>query len=103
VGIALRFRSDAPPRIEVSATEGRSEWVVSVRDNGIGVDREHARRIFAMFSRVDRRGDGNGIGLAVCRRVVEAHGGGIWVEPGDGGGSLFRFTLPFEGDPRATV
>ena len=95
VGNALRFRSDDPPRIEVSATEGRSEWVVSVRDNGIGVDREHARRIFAMFSRINRRGEGNGIGLAVCRRVVEAHGGRIWVEPAEGGGSVFRFTLRF--------
>ena len=95
VGNALRFRSADPPRIEVSASEGRSEWVVSVRDNGIGVDREHARRIFGMFSRVERRDDGNGIGLAVCRRVVEAHGGGIWVEPAEGGGSVFRFTLPF--------
>jgi signal transduction histidine kinase len=103
VANALRFRGDEPPRIEISAAEGRSEWVVNVRDNGIGVDREHARRIFAMFSRVDRRGEGSGIGLAVCRRVVEAHGGRIWVEAAEGGGSTFRFTLPFRGGSKATV
>ena len=62
---------------------------MSVSDNGIGIDRENARRIFAMFSRIERRVEGSGIGLAVCRRVVEAHGGRIWVEPAEGGGSAF--------------
>jgi signal transduction histidine kinase len=91
---ALKFRSEEPPRIEVSAERRGDEWVVTVRDNGIGVDREDASRVFGMFARVDRRVEGNGIGLAVCRRVVEAHGGRIWVEPAPGGGSAFRFTLP---------
>jgi signal transduction histidine kinase len=68
--------------------------VITVRDNGIGVDREYASRIFGMFSRIEVRVEGSGIGFAVCRRVVEAHGGRIWVEPADGGGSAFRFTLP---------
>lgn len=95
VANALKFRGEDLPRIDISAVEGRQEWVVSVRDNGIGVSREDARRIFAMFSRVDRRVEGSGIGLAVCRRIVEAHGGRIWVEPAEGGGSAFRFTLPF--------
>ena len=94
VGNALKFRGEEPPRIEVSALRGRHEWIVTVRDNGIGIDREHASRIFGMFSRVGRNVEGSGIGLAVCRRVVEAHGGRIWVEPADGGGSAFRFTLP---------
>lgn len=94
VGNALKFRSESAPRVEVSADRGREEWIVTVRDNGVGIDREDARRIFGMFSRVDPRVDGSGIGLAVCRRVVEAHGGRIWVEPADGGGSAFRFTLP---------
>jgi len=94
VGNALKFRAEEPPRVEVVAERAREEWVVTVRDNGIGVSREDARRIFGMFSRVDRRVEGSGIGLAVCRRVVEAHGGRIWVEPVDGGGSAFRFTLP---------
>jgi signal transduction histidine kinase len=95
VANALKFRSAAAPRIEVSAREGAQEWVVSVRDNGIGVDREDTSRIFAMFSRGGRSVEGTGIGLAVCRRVVEAHGGHIWVEPAEGGGSVFRFTLPY--------
>jgi len=95
VGNALKFRGEDPPRVEIGAERGREEWVVSVSDNGIGIDRENARRIFAMFSRVERRVEGSGIGLAVCRRVVEAHGGRIWVEPVEGGGSAFSFTLPF--------
>ena len=97
VGNALKFRGEDPPRVEVVAERGREEWVVTVQDNGIGIDRENARRIFAMFSRVERRVEGSGIGLAVCRRVVEAHGGRIWVEPAEGGGSAFHFTLPLDG------
>jgi signal transduction histidine kinase len=94
VGNALKFRGDDAPRIDVCAERREREWVVTVRDNGVGIAREHSGRIFGMFSRVERRVEGSGIGLAVCRRVVEAHGGHIWVEPADGGGSAFRFTLP---------
>ena len=94
VGNAVKFRGDAPPRVEISALADTEEWVVTVRDNGIGVDPEHAGRIFGMFARADGAAEGTGIGLAVCRRVVEAHGGRIWVEPAEGGGSAFRFTLP---------
>lgn len=93
IGNALKFRGDEPLRIELSALRDSQEWVVTVRDNGIGVDPEDATRIFDLFSRVDRRIEGIGIGLAVSRRIVEAHGGRIWVEPADGGGSAFRFTL----------
>ena len=94
VGNALKFRADEPPRIEVGAERRGGEWVVTVRDNGIGIAREDSARVFGMFSRLERSVEGSGIGLAVCRRVVEAHGGHIWVEPADGGGSAFRFTLP---------
>ena len=94
VGNALKFRGDAAPRVEVSATQREHEWVMSVRDNGVGIAREDSARVFGMFSRLERSVEGSGIGLAVCRRVVEAHGGHIWVEPADGGGSAFRFTLP---------
>jgi signal transduction histidine kinase len=80
--------------VEVFAHGDRQEWVVTVRDNGLGVDPDHASRIFRMFARVHGETEGTGIGLAVCRRVVEAHGGRIWVEPAEGGGSAFRFTLP---------
>ena len=91
---AVKFRAEAPLRIEVSAMRDSHEWVFTVRDNGIGVSPEQAGRIFGMFARADRERDGTGIGLAVCRRIVEAHGGRIWVEPAAGGGSAFRFTLP---------
>ncbi len=91
---AAKFRGDAPLRVEVSAVPDSQEWVVTMRDNGVGVDPAKATRIFSMFSRASEQVDGAGIGLAVCRRIIEAHGGRIWVEPADGGGSAFRFTLP---------
>jgi signal transduction histidine kinase len=94
VANAVKFRGEAPPRIEVSAVEGSEGCTVTVRDNGVGVDPRHAGRIFGMFARARGDTDGTGIGLAICRRVVEAHGGHIWVEPAEGGGSAFRFTLP---------
>jgi signal transduction histidine kinase len=94
LGNALKFRGEAPPRLAVSALRDSREWVVTVRDNGIGVSPDQAGRIFAMFSRANQEVAGVGIGLAVCRRIVEAHGGRIWVEPAAGGGSAFRFTLP---------
>jgi signal transduction histidine kinase len=94
VGNAVKFCGDAPPQVEVSAVPDDEEWVVTVRDNGPGVDPDHATRIFGMFSRLNGETEGTGIGLAVCRRVVEAHGGRIWVEAAEGGGSAFRFTLP---------
>lgn len=96
VGNAVKFRGEAPLRVELSAEDAGGEWLVTVRDNGAGVDPDHASRIFGMFSRVRTDADGTGIGLAVCRRVVEAHGGRIWVEAAEGGGSAFRFTLPYE-------
>jgi signal transduction histidine kinase len=95
VGNALKFRSsEAPPRVELSALRDSHEWVVTVRDNGVGVDPDQASRIFEMFSRANSEPEGVGIGLAVCRRIIEAHGGRIWVEAADGGGSAFRFTMP---------
>jgi signal transduction histidine kinase len=94
IGNAVKFHGRQPPRVHVSARRRGDEWVITVRDNGIGVDPDQATRIFDMFSRVSGGRDGSGIGLAVCRRVVEAHGGVIWVEPVEGGGSAFSFTLP---------
>jgi signal transduction histidine kinase len=91
---AVKFRSDVPLRIGVSALQDSHEWVITVRDNGIGVDPDQATRIFGMFSRARAEVEGAGIGLAVCRRIVEAHGGRIWVETALDGGSAFRFTLP---------
>ncbi len=94
VANAIRFRGTEPVRIEVSADRDQREWVVTVRDNGLGVAPENATRIFGMFARLDPGSEGIGVGLAVCRRIVEAHGGRIWVEPSPVRGSAFRFTLP---------
>lgn len=94
VGNAVKFRGEAPLRVEISALPDSQEWVVSVRDNGVGVDPDKASQIFGMFARAHNETDGAGIGLAVCRRIVEAHGGRLWVEPAEGGGSAFRFTMP---------
>ena len=94
VANAIKFRAEAPPRVEVSALRDRAEWVITVRDHGVGVDSSQASRIFGLFSRSSPDVEGLGIGLAMCRRIVEAHGGRIWVEPADGAGSAFRFTLP---------
>jgi signal transduction histidine kinase len=91
---AVKFRGAQPPHIEVFAEEGSDGLVVTVRDNGVGVDAGQAGRIFGMFARARGDSEGTGIGLAICRRVVEAHGGHIWVEPRPDGGSEFRFTLP---------
>lgn len=94
VGNALKFQAGAAPRIEISADRARHAWVLTVRDNGVGVPSDQAQRIFGMFARANGESEGAGIGLAICRRVVEAHGGRIWVEAADGGGSAFRFSLP---------
>ena len=94
LGNAVKYRGEAPLRVELTALRDSREWVVTMRDNGLGVDPEKATRIFDMFARANDETDGVGIGLAVCRRIVEAHGGRIWAEAPPGGGSAFRFTLP---------
>jgi signal transduction histidine kinase len=94
LGNAVKYRGEEPLRVELTALRDSQEWVVTMRDNGLGVDPEKATRIFDMFARANDETDGVGIGLAVCRRIVEAHGGRIWAEVPPGGGSAFRFTLP---------
>ena len=78
---ALRFRSSSAPQIHISAEENDGEVVVSVRDNGSGIEPRFHQQVFVVFKRLHNRGiSGNGIGLALCRRIVEGHGGRIWVE-----------------------
>jgi PAS domain S-box-containing protein len=93
---ALRFHGNEPPLIRVSAERKEAEWVISVADNGIGIRPEHAQRVFELFVRLnpEDRYPGTGIGLPVCRRIVERHGGRIWVEPNNPRGSVFRWTIP---------
>lgn len=97
VSNGLRFQpKGAVPRLRIWAEEHKDDWVLSVKDNGIGIDPQYFDRIFLIFKRLHSRADypGDGIGLALCQRVVERHGGRIWVESETGQGAIFRFSLP---------
>jgi PAS domain S-box-containing protein len=95
IGNAVKFRGKEAPRVEISARRDGDEWTFSVRDNGIGVEQEFAERIFVIFQRLHERDRyaGTGIGLAISKRIVERHGGRIWLESAPGKGATFRFTL----------
>jgi len=98
IGNALKFRGQEPPAISVQAEKTGEQWLFSVSDNGIGIAPESAENIFVVFQRLHTRTEypGNGIGLAICKKIVERRGGKIWVEAQPGHGSIFRFTLPCE-------
>jgi PAS domain S-box-containing protein len=96
IGNALRYRGGRQPQIRVAANEGETEWLFSVKDNGIGIESKFKEHIFGIFKRLHSANEypGTGMGLAICQRVVERAGGRIWVESESGRGSTFYFTLP---------
>jgi len=95
VGNALKFRGEAPPLVHITVTPREGAWLFAVADNGIGIDPQYFDRIFIIFQRLhpSHRYPGTGIGLALCQRIVERHGGRLWVESAPGQGSTFYFTL----------
>jgi light-regulated signal transduction histidine kinase (bacteriophytochrome) len=98
IGNALKYCRQRVPQIHVDAQISGKVWLFAVQDNGIGIEEQYFERIFQMFQRLHTREEypGTGIGLAICRRIVERHGGKIWVESQPGQGSTFRFAIPQE-------
>jgi len=97
IGNALKFRGERPPRVEVGSEKREDEWLFWVKDNGIGIESRFFQQIFRLFQRLHNREEylGAGLGLAVCQKTVELHGGKIWCESEVGKGSCFYFTIPF--------
>jgi signal transduction histidine kinase len=96
IGNAIKFRGEATPRVHIGVEEQTDTWVLSCSDNGIGIDADYAEKIFVIFQRLHRREsyEGTGIGLALVRKIIEFHGGTIWLDTGVESGTTFRWTLP---------
>lgn len=105
IGNAIKFRGEEPPIVHITALRHEDEWQLSCVDNGIGIEREYAERIFLIFQRLHSREvyEGTGIGLALCRKIVEYHGGHIWLDTNHTGGACLRFTLPIVKDHKETT
>ena len=96
VGNAIKFSGNKAPVIEIFSEKREKDWVISIRDNGIGIDPQYADQIFIIFNRLHRENEylGTGLGLAICKKIMERHGGDIWVDSIPGKGSTFSFSLP---------
>ncbi|HEX5761266.1 MAG TPA: ATP-binding protein, partial [Thermoanaerobaculia bacterium] len=99
IGNAIKFRGEEPPLVHVAAARTDDQWVFSVHDNGVGIEPAEAEAIFTSFKRLRPEVPGSGLGLSICKRVVERHGGHIWVKSEAGQGSTFFFTLPVPTEP----
>ena len=100
IGNALKFCEVKPPRIDISATKEDHHWKFSVRDNGIGIDPQQTGKLFQVFQRAHgKEYDGTGIGLAICKKIVEQHGGRIWVDSRPCDGATFNFTIKESSQP----